>query len=154
MVLLKRVEGMASLGGEMGKQASSMIPVIKKLRDGDLAPGGIVDLSGQRTTVSYWAELRNYRAGAAAAKLKIPVMIMVAGHDGEVPPEDFESWKSALAEHRNATVKFYPGLFHLFMPSTATQKGADTSADWTRPGHVTPEVVDDIASWILSKEKP
>jgi dienelactone hydrolase len=115
-----------------------------------LQPGEIVDLFGQRTPVSYWAELRNYRAGAAAAKLKIPVMIMVAGHDAEVPPDDFESWKSALIEHRNATVKFYPGLFHLFMPSTATQKGADTPADWGRAGHIAPEVVNDISSWILS----
>jgi dienelactone hydrolase len=149
-VLLERVEKSAGPGGEMGKQASAMIPAIKKLRDGDFAPGEIVDLFGQRTPVSYWAELRNYRAGAAAAKLKIPVMIMVAGHDAEVPPDDFESWKSALIEHRNATVKFYPGLFHLFMPSTATQKGADTPADWGRAGHIAPEVVNDISSWILS----
>ena len=69
-VLLKRVEDMASLGGEMGKQASSMILVIKELHDGDLAPGAIVDLFGYRNPVSYWAELRNYKAGAATAKLK------------------------------------------------------------------------------------
>jgi len=151
-VLLKRVEDGASAGGEEGKEASRMVPVLRKLRDGGFAPGEIVDLFGQRNPVGYWVKLRNYQAGAVTAKLKLPIMIMVAGHDAEVPPDDFESWKVALAGHKNASLKFYPGLFHLFLPSTATQKG-DTPADWTRPSHVTPEVVDDVASWILSKRK-
>jgi dienelactone hydrolase len=151
-VLLQRVEDSASQGGEEGKQASQMIPVLTKLRDGGYAPGEIVDLFGQRSPVSYWAGLRNYEPAAETAKLKIRVMVMVGGDDGEVPPEDFNHWKVALAGRGNDTLKFYPGVFHLFMPSTATQKG-DTSEDWTRPSHVSPEVVDDLASWILSKAK-
>jgi hypothetical protein len=151
-VFLKRVEDSVSLGGEAGEQASGMIPVLKQLRDGEVAPDKIVDLFGERNPVGYWIGLRNYEPGAVTAKLKIPVMILVAGHDAEVPPDDFESWKSALGGHKNATVKFYPRLFHLFMPSTATQKG-DAPDDWVRPSHVTPEVVDDVASWILSKGK-
>ena len=31
----------------MGKQASAMIPVIKKLREGNFAPGEIVDFSAK-----------------------------------------------------------------------------------------------------------
>jgi hypothetical protein len=78
-------------------------------------------------------------------------LVLVGGHDPEVPPDDFEGWQSVLAGRANANVKFYPTLFHLFMPSTAAEKGKDSPDDWARPGHVAPEVVDDIASWILSK---
>jgi dienelactone hydrolase len=149
-VLLQRLEAGAARGGEEGAQASSMIPAIKKLRDSTTAPGGLVEMFGQRTPVGYWADLREYEAGAASANLHAPVLVMVGGHDAEVPPDDFDGWKRALAGKANATVKFYAQLFHLFMPSSAHQRGTDTTEDWTRPSHVAPEVVADIASWILS----
>lgn len=84
------------------------------------------------------------------AKLQARVMVLVGGHDAEVPPDDFDAWKSVLAGHANAAVKFYPGLFHLFMPSTATQQGKDPQEDRSRPGHLVPEVVYAVSSWILS----
>jgi dienelactone hydrolase len=149
-VLLKRSEDGASQGGEEAKEASRMIPVLKKLRDGGYTPGKIVDLFGQRSPVAYWTEVRNSEPGLVTARLKVPVLVLVAGHDAEALPDAFESWKVALAGHKNATLKLYPDLFHLFLPSTATQKG-DTPEDWSRPGHVTPEVVNDIASWVLSR---
>jgi dienelactone hydrolase len=150
--VLKQIEDAASRGGDEGKQASGMIPVFTKLRDGGFAPGEVVHAFGARTSAGYWIDLRNYEPGVATAKLKIPVMILVAGHDTAVPPDDFQSWKDALAGHKNATLKFYPSLFHMFMPSKATQRG-DTPEDWMRPSHVTPEVIDNVASWILSKGK-
>jgi uncharacterized protein len=150
-VLLKRSEDGASQGGEQGKEASRMIPVLKKLQDGGYAPGEVVDLFGERSPVEYWAGVRNSEPGLVTAKLKVPVLVLVAGHDAEALPDAFESWKVALAGHKNATLNFYPDLFHLFLPSTATQKG-DTPEDWSRPGHVTPEVVNDIASWVLSRQ--
>lgn len=152
-VLLQRIRDSAKEGGEEGKQSLQMIPVLTKLREGGFAPGETVELFGQRSPVGYWLGLRNYEAGAEAAKLKARIMIMVGGHDGEVPPDDFEAWKAALTGRENATVKFYPGLFHLFMPSTSTETG-DSRADWTRPSHVSAEVVDDLASWIVPKAKP
>jgi uncharacterized protein len=151
-VLIKRSEDGAAQGGEQGKQASQMIPVLKKLRDGGYAPGEIVDLFGQRSPAEYWAGVRKSEPGLITAQLKVPVLVLVAGRDAEALPDAFESWKETLAGHKNATLKFYPDLFHLFLPSTGTQK-ADTPEDWSRPGHVTPEVVNDIASWVLSKRE-
>jgi dienelactone hydrolase len=80
-------------------------------------------------------------------------MVLVGGHDAEVPPDDFEAWKKALDSRPDAAIKFYPDLFHLFMPSTATIKGQDSQEDWGRPGHVSPKVVDDVASWILREKR-
>ena len=151
-VLLKRIEDVASLGGPTSEEASKTAAVIRRLQNAEIVPGKIVELFGERSPVGYWMELRNYGAGSAIVGLKIPIMVMVAGHDAEVPPNDFEGWKSALAGHVNATLKFYPGQFHLFMPSTATRKG-DTAEDWERPAHVTSEVVGDITSWVFSRER-
>jgi dienelactone hydrolase len=150
--VLKQVEDSAAQGGEEGKQASQMIPVIEKLRDGGFAPSDVVDIFGQASPAGYWLHLRNCEPAAAMAKLKIPVMVMVAGHDTSVLPDDFQRWKRALAVSENATLKLYPNLFHMFMPSTATQKG-DTPEDWTRPAHLAPEVTENLASWILMNGK-
>ena len=152
-VILRHAQDGASAGGRGAEEASRMIPVLEKLRDGSFKPGEIVDLFGERTPVGYWIEMPSYRSGAVTGKLKIPVMILVAGHDAETLPDAFEEWKVALAGHKNATLKFYPDLFHLFLRSTSKQKGEDAPGDWSRPSHVTPEVVNDVASWILSKAR-
>jgi uncharacterized protein len=145
----------AGQGGAMGEQFGHAIPVFKEVLRGTLKPGATVDLIGVRMTAQYWLGLRDYEPGLVTAKLKIPVLVMLAGRDAEVPPTggDFEGWKSLLADHENASVKFYPDLFHLFLPSTATGKGLGTETDWMRPGHVSPEVVNDLAVWVTSDRK-
>ena len=152
-VLLKRVEDSVQAGGPGSQQMAAMIPVFKKLRDGGFEPGEIVELFGERNPAGYWLDMRGYAAGKAAAQLKIPVLVAVGGHDAEVSPDDWEQWKNAVAGKTNATVKSYPGLFHLFMPSTATGKG-DLPEDWSRPAHVARDVVTDTASWIVAQGKP
>ena len=150
--LIARTEA-SSQGGQPDQQTSTMIGIFTKLRDGGFATGDTVDLFGQTMVVSYWDSFRNFQPGTAVAGLKIAALILVGGHDAEVPPGDFDQWKRALAKRNDDTVKFYPGVFHLFMPSTATQTGQDSQDDWIRPAHVTSQVVEDTASWILSRSK-
>jgi len=150
--LIARTEA-ASQGGQPDQQSSTMIGIFTKLRDGGFATGDTVDLFGQTMVVSYWDSFRNFQPGTAVAGLRIPALILVGGHDAEVPPGDFDQWKRTLAKRNDDTVKFYPGVFHLFMPSTATKTGQDSQDDWTRPAHVTSEIVQDIASWVLSHSK-
>jgi dienelactone hydrolase len=151
-VLLERAEDGARSGGEHGAELAKAIPVLEKVREGRLPNDTIVTLFGERSLAGYWEDVRSHAAGAAAAKLSIPVMVLMAGHDGQAPPSGFESWQQALAGHRKATLKFYPALFHLFLPSTSTQQG-EAPEDWSRQGNVSEEVVMDITSWVLSKEK-
>src|SRR5262249_9726209 len=148
--LLERTEDMARSGGEAAKQASAMIATFKKLRAGDVATGSILDVFGERSPASYWLELRNYQPGAVTAKLQVPALIMLAGHDAQVPHAELQRWKTAVAAKRNATLKYYAGLFHLFIPSTGKDR-SDTPEDWTRAGHVDAHVVDDSASWIMAQ---
>ena len=149
-VLIERAEYAAGTAGEAGRQASQAIPVLKRLASGEFPAGTVVDLFGERSPASYWADLRQFEPGEAAAKLSMPVIVLVAGHDGEVPSDDFEHWRSALAAKKNGALKLYPRLFHLFMPSAATGRG-DTDEDWARPSHVLSDVVEEIASWIQPK---
>ena len=152
-VFLRRAEEGASSGGEQAAEHSKVIPILKGLRDGSFAPGDVVELYGQRCPVAYWLSLRNHGSAAVSAKLTMPVLILTAGHDVEAGVDAFENWKLALAGHKNATVKFYPDLFHLFLPSTSNKMGEDAPDDWSRPSHVTPNVVNDIASWVLSRSQ-
>ena len=152
---LERLESGVNQGGALGEQFSKAISVLKEVKSGTLKPGAIVDLLGVRMTAQYWLNLRDYEPGLEAAKLKIPVLVMLGGRDAEVPPGggDLEGWKRLLIGHHNASVKFYPNLFHLFLPSTATGKDLGTEADWMRPGHVSPEVVNDLVVWVNSGVK-
>jgi hypothetical protein len=42
--------------------------------------------------------------------------------------------------------KLYPALNQLFMPGT----GPSSFAEYSKPNHVTKEVIDDIAAWIIA----
>jgi dienelactone hydrolase len=142
-VLLGRV-------GSMGSEGRPDSETLTKMRNGE-SVGDVVSLFGQKSPASYLMDVGKFAPGAAAAKLKMPILVMVAGHDSQVP-DDLDSWKKALGGHANATVRFYSGLFHLFMPSSATGKG-DVPEDWGRPSHVSPEVVEDIASWVVDARR-
>jgi uncharacterized protein len=143
--LIEREEDVARDGKQGGP---GMLAALKKLRDGETAAGSTLEIVGTKTPASYFLELRNYDTGATTAKLRIPALILLGGHDAQVPDREVERWKKGLAGKKDATVKLYPALFHLFMPSTSKDKG-DTPDDWMRPAHVSPEVVDDIASKVL-----
>jgi len=150
--LVRRAEDAVAAGGEAGHMSAAVLPVLKKLRDRGFAPGDLAEMFGERNPAGFWEGLRGYQPGASAAKLKVRVLVGVGKHDAEVPPDDWEQWTKALSGRANAALKLYPGLFHLFMPSTATGKG-DSPEDWGRPAHVDSAVVDDIASWILLGSK-
>jgi len=150
--LIQRAERDAAAGGVQGQQSAAASTILKKVRDRGFASGEVVDMFGERNPVSFWDDLRDYRPGSTAAALKIPILVVVAKHDAQVPPGDFDQWQSALARRANATVKFYPNLFHLFMASTATGEG-DSPEDWGRPAHVDATFVNDVAGWVLSAAK-
>jgi hypothetical protein len=65
----------------------------------------------------------------------------------------WEEWKAALARSPRATFKLYPGLYHLFMPSSTAGAGLGTPADYQRPAHVAAPVIDDVARWIAASAR-
>ena len=99
---------------------------------------------------AYWLDLRAYDPVKTAARLKIPIFMVQGGRDYQVTPSNFQAWSDALSNNRNVTLRTYPDLDHFFMHGT----GASKASDYARPGHVSEEVVESIATWILPSEKP
>jgi uncharacterized protein len=122
----------------------------KQIESPDLKPEDKIEFIGATTYGAYWLDLRAYDSLKTAAKLKIPIFIAQGGRDYQVTPSNFQAWSDALANNRNVTLRSYPDLNHLFMPGNGPSK----PSDYMKPDHVSAEVVESIASWILPNEKP
>jgi dienelactone hydrolase len=93
---------------------------------------------------SYWLDLRGYDPPAAAARLKLPMLVLQGARDYQVTMEDFAAWRGALESRDNVALKSYPALNHLFIGGS----GPSAPAEYLRAGHVDEAVVLDIAAWI------
>ena len=74
----------------------------------------------------------------------MPMLILQGERDYQVTMKDFALWHAALDGRRNVTFHSYPKLNHLFIAG----EGKATPAEYQNPGHVAPEVVEDMAAWI------
>jgi hypothetical protein len=94
----------------------------------------------------YWLDLREYNQVSAAQALSMPLLILQGGRDYQVlADKDFTGWQAALAGKSEVTLKLYPELNHLFIAG----EGLSLPAEYEIEGHISQEVIDDIASWIL-----
>jgi len=94
---------------------------------------------------SYWLDLRGYDPPAAAAQMQQPMLVLQGERDYQVTMEEFNRWKSALANRTDVTFHSYLSLNHLFVAG----KGMSLPAEYNTPGHVSENVVQDIATWIM-----
>ena len=109
--------------------------------DADAPP---VSVGPMTEPVAYWLDLKAYDAAAVVKALTIPMLILQGERDYQVTMKDFDLWKSALAAHKNVTLRSYPALNHMFFAG----EGKSLPAEYAKPGHVAPEVVDDIARFV------
>lgn len=98
---------------------------------------------------SYWLDLRGYDPAVLAATLKQRLLVLQGARDYQVTVADFEHWKATLAKHPNAEFRLYPALNHLFLPG----QGKSLPPEYSMPGHVPVEVIEDIAAWIRKDVK-
>ncbi len=97
---------------------------------------------------AYWFDLRDYHPDLVAKSLAMRVFVLQGGRDYQVTVDgDFPAWQKALENKANATVKLYPALYHLFIAG----EGPSTPEEYFVEGHVSEEVIQDIARWILNK---
>ena len=98
---------------------------------------------------AYWLDLRSYRPAEAAKSLSMRIFVLQGARDYQVTVTgDFPAWQNALGEKSNATLKLYPKLAHLFI----TGDGPSTPQEYLVAGHVSEEVIQDIARWIKQKQ--
>lgn len=93
---------------------------------------------------SYWLDLRDYDAPAAAASLSMPLLILQGGRDYQVTEKDYLRWKEGLKGRNDASWHFYPALNHLFGPGS----GPGDPKEYFVPGNIPEAVIVDIADWI------
>lgn len=98
---------------------------------------------------TYWLDWKSYNPPLIAKTLEQPMLILQGERDYQVTMKDFQNWKNALGKNKSATFKTYPKLNHLFMPG----EGTPSPADYEKTNHVLPDVIADIASWILKAKK-
>lgn len=153
-VVLEQIHYLAAMSGKPTEAEQKRIAAAedgaKQIEKPDLKPDDKIDFLGATMYGAYWLDLRGYDPLKTAAKLKIPIFIVQGGRDYQVTPSNFQAWSDALSNNKNVTLRTYPDLDHLFMHGT----GASKPSDYARPDHVSAEVVESIATFILPSEKP
>ena len=157
-VMVEQIRYIDSLQGKVTparkKQIDDAQAFAKEVESPQLTADERLEVMGSTIPGSYFLDLRDYHPAEVAAKLGIPILVLRGDRDYQVTQEDFDGWKKSLSGRPNVTFKLYPGLFHLFMPSSSSGSGLGTPADYQKPGHVVAPVIDDIAAWIKSQKPP
>jgi fermentation-respiration switch protein FrsA (DUF1100 family) len=146
-LIVEQYTYLANLDGSVSPDEQKELDKIKdqvaRVKDPSLSPETPPSELPLGLPASYWLSLRNYRPGEAANELDKPVLALQGGRDYQVTMDDFDGWKEALSS-KNATLKLYPSLNHLFMEGT----GPPTPDEYGSVGHVAEEVINDIAAWL------
>ena len=98
-------------------------------------------------TEKYKADLKDYNPPALAVASAVPMLILQGERDYQVRMKDFDLWKTGLAQKKDATMRSYPKLNHLFVAG----EGQSAPEEYDKPAHVSPEVIGDIADWIRAR---
>jgi dienelactone hydrolase len=151
-VIVQQFRYLVSLHGKLSpaeeEQIAAAEQTVKEIESPTLTAGATVNLLGTAVPGSYFLDLRDYHAAEVAAQLKHPMLILQAERDYQVTMEDFDGWKKTLIGDQRTTFKLYPGLFHLFMPSTTPGTGLGSPTDYEKAGHVSEAVILDIGGWV------
>ena len=137
------VEQVQSQGGSARalETAKAIQAKVKSLDPGDEDGPAVLG-----APVTYWLNLKDYDAPADAAKLTMPMLILQGERDYQVPMTDFNLWKSAVGKRSGVVTKSYPALNHLFVAG----EGKSSAAEYAKPGHVAPEVIEDMAGFVTA----
>ncbi len=146
--VLRQIRHLSWLDGRLSEAERQIIDKIRAqvARVKTLRPGSQVARSDLPLglAVPYWIDLASHRPTQEIATETRPILILHGDRDYQVTLDDFAGWQRALAGKRNATLKRYGKLNHLFMKGA----GPSSPTEYQRPGHVATEVIEDIASWI------
>jgi len=132
----------AENSGVTAKNLETVKAVAAKVKS--LEPGDEDSPPVMGVPVAYWLDLKGYDPAALAKKLALPMLILQGERDSQVGTKDFALWKAAVGASKGVTMRSYPALNHLFVAG----EGKSTEAEYRKPGHVAPEVIEDIVKWL------
>ncbi|MBC7320884.1 DUF3887 domain-containing protein [bacterium] len=145
-LILKQARYLADLDGSISEEEKKQIEDIERqinlIRSGKIEKNEFI----LGAPCSYWLDLMNYKPLEILKSIDIPALILHGDRDFQVPIEDFYLWKEELKDKNQISFKLYKGLNHLFIFG----EGKSTMEEYYKPGNVSQEVIEDIATWILS----
>lgn len=145
--VLEQARYLAQADGAISADEQAQLKEIEQLMARIEALGAADSANPERifgAPASYWLDLRGYDPPAAATQVKQPMLVLQGERDYQVTMEEFARWRSALANRKDVSFRSYPALNHLFVAGT----GKSVPAEYNTPGHVSEDVVRDIAAWI------
>jgi dienelactone hydrolase len=146
-VIVDQYEYLASLGPETPESKKAVEDVKKaaaRVKDPGLSPKTPASEMPLGVSATYWLDLRAYHQVEVAKAFAKPILVLQGARDYQVTTVDFEGWKKALGERKDVVLKLYPDLNHMFVHG----EGKATPGEYEKPGHVAPEVVEDVASFL------
>lgn len=149
--LLEQSMYLASLDGVITPEEQAMLDQLRaqvaKVKDPDLSPSTPKEELPLGIGARYWLDLRGYDPAESARDISRPILVLQGERDFQVTMVDYQRLRDALSGMPNVTFKSYPDLNHLFIAGT----GKSTPSEYNLPGHISEEVVDDIASFVRDK---
>ncbi len=148
-VVLDQMNYLLNLDGELDSQDTAQLQALQtqaaNAKNPDLPENTPPEDLPLGMPAAYMRDLQGYVPSETAKSLAMPLLVLQGGRDYQVSPTlDFESLKTALAGKTNADFKLYPELNHLFIAG----EGPSTPDEYKIAGHVSPQVIADIAAWI------
>ncbi|MFF2520274.1 alpha/beta hydrolase family protein [Streptomyces sp. NPDC058086] len=138
---------LAALTPESG--ADEMVAALARQAALVAAPGLTPDTPSKPQPLGFSAScrlgLRVYDPVATEARLTCPMLVLRGGRGYQVTvADDLVRRQNALAHRPEVTIRIHQDANHLFFPGS----GHPTPAEYARPGHVEPAVVDGITAWL------
>ena len=146
--ILEQIIYICSLDGKITKEEKEEIDKIKEqvknvknTKLSEKMPSSSLPLG---ISAKYWLDLRKYNIRKDARNLYRPVFVLQGGRDYQVTKKDFYEWKKIFSSLKNVEFKLYPKLNHSFIEG----EGVSSPNEYTMPGNVLKEVIDDMDAWI------
>lgn len=147
-VLFQQVSYVLSLDGKISEDDESKLKELREqvasIKDPKLAENAKATDTFLGIPLNYWLDLRSYDPISTAKKIDKPILVIQGERDFSSTVEDFNMWKEALSDKKDAEFKLYPNLNHLLIEG----QGVVTPEEYQKPGHVSKSVIDEISEWI------
>ena len=154
VLLEQTAEALASMKGLARKLGQKQLDQLRKTFV------GLYDLTdeearkkklGGGTTAYYFKEMGQPTVAEWLEKTRKPMLILQGEQDVQVKAAvDFARYRQLLGDRENVTFRLYPGLNHAFV-TAISDSIADAKKEFARERHIGPEVLDDLANWILAQ---
>jgi hypothetical protein len=149
-LVLEQLTYLAGIDGSIDEDKADLdlqATAVARVKDPNLSPDAPASDLPLGIPPRFWLDLREYNQVDVAKAVSMPLLILQGGRDYQVlADKDFAGWQAGLEGKGNITFKLYPELNHLFIAG----EGPSTPAEYDVEGHVSQEVIDDIAAWILN----